>query len=228
VTVSIDAIEAIWIALNLSTFVLTAAALLDALADKRAVVALNGHARELIATGVVRRESLRLVVQGFLLAIIVPGLFDDRPTPLNFFVVILMAIPVVLLLSSVLDARDRRAMTVLVAADLLHDRADSFKRIETLITKTTGSLRKDIAENTVVSQQASDHADRAYHEANSVNEKIALQGEAITKAGEQRDADIRDRATDRAADAKLVSRVETTIDDTHEKVADLHDALPDT
>lgn len=41
-----------------------------------------------------------------------------------------------------------------------------------------------IAANTVVSQEASDHADKAYHEANTVNQKLEAQGREILEGRE--------------------------------------------
>lgn len=48
-----------------------------------------------------------------------------------------------------------------------------------------GRLTDLIDANTAISQQASDHADKAYQEANSVNDKIADQGAIIITQGDQ-------------------------------------------
>lgn len=200
--ISIQPLEALYLVINLTAFVLTFSALVDARADSAAVKLLNGKARELAATGNVRREALRLVVLGLLLSIAGPGLLSDQEVRLSPFVVDLMAIPIVLLVSTILDARDRRAMTAVVAADLLAAGASALERIEQKIDR-----------NTTISQEASDHADRAYHEANSVNEKISRNTEAIRQQGE-------DAAEDREG-------LGSTIDDTHDKVVDLHAAIED-
>lgn len=193
-TLSVDAIEAIWITLNLTTFVLTASALLDAMADRAAVRLLNGRARELAAAGIVRREVLRLAVQALFLIAIVPGLFVERPVSLTPTVLALMSVPAILLVSSVLDARDRKAMTVIVASDALSYRADALQRIESELKK-----------NTAISVKASEHADAAYHEANSVNLKIASQGDAMVAQGERAES------------------IAETVDDTHERVIDIQE-----
>ena len=165
---SIQPLEALYLVINLTALVLTVSAFVDARADSQAVKLLNGKARELAAAGNVRREVLRIVVLVLLLSIVAPGLFDDSEIPLSPFVIALMAIPIVLLVSTIYDARDRRAMTVIVAADLLSEGVTTLKRIEDKLDA-----------NTEISQAASEHADAAYHEANSVNEKIAAQGAAL-------------------------------------------------
>ena len=172
-TLSVGPIEAIWILVNTVTFALTLSSFVDARADREAVRLLNGHARELAATGLVRREGFRLAVQLLLLAIAVPGVFVDREIALSPVVAALMAIALILLASSYFDARDRKAMTVLVAAELLVEATTRFDRLEA-----------QLAQNTEISQQASEHADAAYKEANDVNRKIASQGAVIIEQGE--------------------------------------------
>jgi hypothetical protein len=187
---SVDYVEALWVILNLVTAALTLSALVDARADRSAVRLLNGHARDLAANGIVRREAIRLVVQVLLLAIAVPGLFSDAPRPLTPGLVMLMAIPVLLLLSSFFDARDRKALTVLVAADLLATRA----------TKDAEIIAA-LHENTRISQKASDAADAAYHEANTVNEKLAAMSQGRTE---------------------MTEAMAETVEDTHDRVTDIH------
>jgi len=197
VTLSVGPLEALWIVTNLTTFALTLSALVDARADREAVKLLNGHARELAASGIVRREWIRLIVQMLLLAVAIPGVVSDREIVLTLPIAALMAVPCLLLLSSFLDARDRKALTVLVAADLLAG-----------TTSELAAIRADIAENTRISQEASDHADKAYHEANDVNNKIARQGAALVQQGEDR--------------ASAAARLEGTVDATAGQVSDLH------
>jgi hypothetical protein len=187
---SVDYVEALWVILNLVTAALTLSALVDARADRSAVRLLNGHARDLAANGIVRREAIRLVVQVLLLAIAVPGLFSDAPRPLTPGLVMLMAIPVLLLLSSFFDARDRKALTVLVAADLLATRA----------TKDAEIIAA-LHENTRISQKASDAADAAYHEANTVNAKLAAMSQGRTE---------------------MTEAMAETVEDTHDRVTDIH------
>lgn len=73
-------------------------------------------------------------------------------------------------------------------------------------------LLDSIDANTRLTQQASDNANRAYTEANSVNEKIAEQGAALLA---QADSQETDRAT--------TKRVEATGDDTNIKVTEIRD-----
>lgn len=145
-TIFIDPLELLWITINLVTILMTAAALADALAVKRDVEILNGRAREIAATGNVRREIYRLVVQVLLLTIVVPGLFREAPTPLNITVATLMAIPIVLLVSTLLDARDRRRLTVLVTTDIMAERESSMARLERLIKNASSAALTDHVE----------------------------------------------------------------------------------
>lgn len=197
-TFDVNPIEAVWLVLNLVTFAFTLSAFVDARADRSAVKLLNGHARELIADGTVRREGIRLAVQVLLLVVVVPGLFSSREIVLSVPIAALMVVPVLLLGSSFFDARDRKALTVLVAADIVSDASRRFDRLEQALT-----------ENTAISSEAVVAAERAYHEANDVNNKIARQQEAGLAQGQER----------KAAEAALTASVE----DTQEKVTDLHE-----
>jgi hypothetical protein len=198
---NVSGLEFVWVMLNTVTLVFTITALFDARADREAVRILNGRARELAATGIVRRELVRVIVQVLLLSIAVPGLFSDRQTTLSPALAALMAVPVFLLLASFWDARERKRMTTIVAAEALVTKTDAFARIE-----------EALAANTAISQEASDHADAAYKEANSVNEKIANQGAALVKQGEALDAD-------RERNVAAVDTIQTTAAEVH----DLHE-----
>lgn len=198
---SMNVVEAVWISLNLITLILTLVLLIDARADRTAVRLLNGKARELAATGTVRRESFRVTVQALLLGVAVPGLFSDREAQLTPSVVMLIAVPAVLLVSSFLDYIDRKRMVVLVTADGLLVRNTTLDRIE-----------QAVAAVQVTAQEASDHADKAYHEANSVNEKIAAHGAVLVQQGQ-----------DMAADRERNAASDVTIETTAEEVHDLHE-----
>lgn len=167
----IDALEVIWIITNTVALLLTALALIEAW---QGLAVATGGARRILARGNVRREVLRLIVQFLLLLIVAPGLFTERPTPLNLFVLILMAIPAILLASTMLDAYDRRRLVSLVWSDIEAERGVGLDRIEEMLK-----------ENTVLTKDAGKKADAAYKEANSVNNKIAnlqKEGVAIQKA----------------------------------------------
>lgn len=175
---SVSAIEFGWIVVNLTASVLTLTALFDARADRTAVRLLNGHARELAADGIVRREVIRLVVQLMLLSIVIPGLFSDREITLSPVVLALIGIAVLLAFQTFLDARERKALTALVAADVIKDRDTGYARLERLVT-----------ENTVISSEGVVAAERAYDAANHVKERFDQVNDRIT-AGEAR-ADAR-------------------------------------
>lgn len=129
--VDINTVEAVWITINLLTLVVTIYALGSARADQKAVAILNGHARELSAFGQVRREFLRLIVQVLLLGLAIPGLFSDRDIdPLNPFVDTLILISLLIAISSVWDARDRKVLTTMAAVDLIKGQEQGFARIE--------------------------------------------------------------------------------------------------
>lgn len=117
-TDAIALLEVIWIIVNATTLLLTVGALADARADQSAVKLLNGSARELAARGIVRREWFRLAVQALLLSFVLPVLFPAQIAR-GSFTGILLAIALVLLASTLLDARDRRRMIVLIAGETL-------------------------------------------------------------------------------------------------------------
>jgi hypothetical protein len=200
---NVSPLEFAWLLVNTVTLVFVVNALFDARADRRAVRLLNGKARELAATGIVRRELTRVIKVALLLSVAVPGLFfadgQVRPEPLRVYpIVALMAIALLLLVQSFWDARDRKAMTVLVTAEALVTKTDAFSELKGML-----------ADNTRISQEASDHADKAYHEANDVNNKIARQGAALVEQGEAR--------------AAAAAETEAKVDRTEGMVTDLHD-----
>lgn len=205
---NIDLIEFAWIAINAVTFILTCVAIVEARADETAVKLLNGHARELAAKGIVRREWVRLYVQFVFLVIAIPSLVTvgGERSLLGYVIIgLLMSAAVALLFSTIKDRRDRQLMTVLVTADLVNKQETSLARIESKLDR-----------NTEISQEASEHADAAYHEANDVNAKIARQGAALVAQGIIQ-ADMADAADTSAAAMKL------TVDETHRQVSDLHE-----
>jgi hypothetical protein len=140
----VNAIEAIWITLNSLALLLTILALLDAWHDVR------------VAAGVDRRRAR--VVQAR--ANVLPRIFVDGETPLTFGIVVVMLIPVVLLISSAFDMRDRNRLASLVLDDIASERA-------------VMALESSVQENIGLTHSAIDRAHEAYKEANSVNVKIA-------------------------------------------------------
>jgi hypothetical protein len=116
-TIHVGPIETAYIGLNLVTLALTINALLEAYRDRRAVKVLNGRAREVAAHGSVRRERFRVILQALLLLLAVPSVLSEREVTLTPFVAVLMLMSLLLLLSSYMDARERRYLTALVARE---------------------------------------------------------------------------------------------------------------
>ena len=112
-SLSVDPVEGIWFLVNLVALVITFRAYIDARADREAVRALNGAIRELTATGFVRSAGLLVIAHLLLLSVVIPGLFVDRPVVISPIVLALVAVPIVLLTSSVMDVRDRRRISAL-------------------------------------------------------------------------------------------------------------------
>lgn len=132
-SLSIDFIEALWIVVNTSTLVLTISAWLDARTNEIAVKKLNGRATEFAARGQVRRETFRIICQILLISIVIPGLFIDRPVNLSPPVIALIIVPIILLISSLYDARDRKVLTLLAVVRLVSESERTIARIEAKI-----------------------------------------------------------------------------------------------
>ena len=126
-TVSVDPLEGLWLLVNLVALIVTGLAMIEALRDlavARTDSEAQHEARELTAFGNVRREGLRIVVQLLLLSLVIPGLLSDRPIPITPFVVVFIAIPVVLLVSTVFDARERVKLGAILLAEVRTDRSN--------------------------------------------------------------------------------------------------------
>lgn len=204
---NLSLLEGFWILVNTITLAFVVGALSDARATQSAAELLKAPpSRVLVVAGDVRNEILRLVKVLILMTIAIPGIFfadgEVRPAPFRVLpIVALIGLALLLLAQSFIDARARKRLLVLVTAEALEVK-----------TNDLAELRDMLVDNTRISQEASDHADKAYHEANSVNEKIASQGAAIFKQGETMDAD-------RAHNAASRGTIETTAAEVH----DLHE-----
>jgi hypothetical protein len=110
-------LESFYVIVNSAAVAFTLVALADALAARKEVYRLNGMAREVTADATVRREVFRLMVQFLLLALAVPAIIKPGDTPLSFPVAVLLTIPVVLLTSTMLDARTRRRVLRIIAEE---------------------------------------------------------------------------------------------------------------
>jgi hypothetical protein len=169
-TLNVDPLEAIWTVVNGITLLLTIVAYVEArrdLAIAHADESQRHAAREFTARSNVRREALRVVVQVMLISIVIPGLFSDRPISLTPAIIMLILVPVVMLASTILDARDRTSLGEMLLEVVRMDRMTL--ALEASVQENIGLTREGIGH----AQAASDKADAAYHEANTVNQKIA-------------------------------------------------------
>lgn len=158
--ISIGAIEALWIGVNALTLGLTVAALLDAWHDLRIVTGADRRkARTLTARGNVRREVIRVVVQFIFLGLALPAVFSDREITLTPFLVAFIAIPVLLLISTLFDTRDRNRLASMLLTDIATERAET-------------ALETSVQENIELTKTVGEKADAAYQEANHVNLKL--------------------------------------------------------
>lgn len=134
--ISIDAIEAFYILVNTVTVVLTVAALFNARADRAALN--DGPIRTIIANGNVRREWIRLGVQLLLLSIAIPAILSARETQLSPIVLVLLAIPLLLMMSSIFDQRDRDRLRILALQGLTAEHQRLFDQGAATGTKVNG------------------------------------------------------------------------------------------
>jgi hypothetical protein len=185
-TLHVDPLEALWFVVNLSTLALTLVALRGAwrdLAIARGDASDRHELREITARGNVRREALRLVVQLLLLSVVVPALFTDRPVTLSPPIIALILVPAVLLASTIFDARERTVIGDLVLEGVKADR-------EKLALETSVQLGIELTREGIIhAQAAGEKADAAYHEANSVNTKIADLTRLVAGKEDKQDGD---------------------------------------
>ena len=178
-------VELFWVSVNVLGLSLTLWALMDAQRNVTAVRSMNGAIVGVAARGNLFREQIRLAIQLVFLAV---GLFaaaDPRQTPLTVPVGLLLSVPVLLVTNTVSELRDRRIIAGKSVAAISLERDRRMERLE----DQGAQLSADIAENTRITQQASDNADAAYREANNVNEKIADHGATLVLQGESAAAD---------------------------------------
>lgn len=161
-TLHVHEIEAFWFIVNAATLMFTLGALVEARRDQVAARIdddITADARRLTATGNVRREALRVVVQILLISIVLPGLFTDRPITISPVLVALILVPVVLFVATAFDARDRIRLADMLLVAVRSERAAL-------------ALESSVQEGNELTREGIKHAEAAYHEANSVNEKI--------------------------------------------------------
>lgn len=168
-TVNVNEIEAIWVAMTFAGFLLAIFALGDAFRSLRAAradVTVSHEVRELTAVGNVRREIMRMTVQGLLLSIAVPGLFSDRPVTLSPVLIALMLIPAILLSSTLFDTWDRSRLADLLVGMVKAERDEL-------------ALEASVQEVKALTQIAAEKAEAAYDVANHSNEKLATLTELV-------------------------------------------------
>lgn len=162
-----DPIVLFWLLINTTAAFVTAQAVYGAWLDYRTARGTQTGfwgARLLTARGNVRRESLRLITQLLLLSLAVPALFRTTPVTLSPSIVVLMLVPVVLFIATAFDARDRAILTQMLLVPG---------------TLTDAALESSIQENIALTRDVGEKAEAAYHEANSVNEKLVRLHELI-------------------------------------------------
>jgi hypothetical protein len=124
----IGVVEAFWLITLGVACLISTAALADAIADRRAIKSLNGKARRIIGAGNIRREAVRLIVQLLLFLLAVPAVFDDRDIPLSPTLVVFLCVPVVLLLNSIFDLIERRALSKIIEDEIEIERSGIKRR----------------------------------------------------------------------------------------------------
>lgn len=129
----IGPVEAFWLLTLAISCVISAAALADAIADRRAILALNGRAKEfrsrrLIGVGNIRRESVRLAIQLILFSLAVPSVFDDRDIPITPALVLFLCLPAILLINSILDMDERRKLSQIIQQEIEREVAGQRRR----------------------------------------------------------------------------------------------------
>lgn len=203
--IHVSPVEAYWVSINGLAALVTLWALVDSIADRRAVAALDGPATELAAAGNVRREAFRLLAQLILLGIAVPALFSDReialitPAGPNWGLLLLLALPWPIVVNTVGDSLDRKKLKAIVREEL-----EAISGVGAVASAEQRILRA-ISENTAVSKHAADRADAAYEEANHSNEKLSDQNKLIGEvheritAVEEHGKDVEDTRRDRRA-----------------------------
>lgn len=127
---SVNAVEFIWITINLVAAIFTVGALVEARRDWAALKRYNGSARGVVARSNIRSEWIRLAIQVALLAIAVPAVFSDRPTPLTPTLLLFLSVPVLLLLNTVNARRVRGILSDKLDDELKREREASLVRME--------------------------------------------------------------------------------------------------
>lgn len=175
--------ETVLVVVNAVGIGLTLWAERSAAADAASVRALNGHIVGIVVRGNLLRERVRLVSQVVLLGVGVSFMTGPPPHPPRIWG--LLVVSMLALGNTLIEARDRQRIGRQGRAEIAAERDRRMDRIE----DRGAQLSADIAENTRLTQEASDNATAAYHEANSLNVKIASHGAVLVSQGEDAAAD---------------------------------------
>lgn len=125
----VNDLEIAWLTTCIVGLALSSAGLADAIADHRAVKALNGRAREIVSTGNVRREAVRVGLQIYMLVLVIPSLFDDRSVTITLAgIMFILGLPVGLAVNSLLDVRERRRLSDILATQIELERGNPPRR----------------------------------------------------------------------------------------------------
>ncbi len=200
--ISINAVEAVWLTASALGFIFTVHALVDAWQQHAIVRRLNDRAAEIAAATNVRREVIRLPIQALLLFVVVPRLFSDQETPLTPTLAALLAVPILLLVNTLFDLRDRRRLVDATLGSVQVQIQQASQRLENGMAR----LEHDLAENTARTIESGDKADAAYVAANDANTKLV----AVTDAAAIVSGELRETVHDTG----------TKVDDIHQRIVD--------
>ena len=110
---SINPVEAVWLAINLFSAIVTLSNLIDAYEGWRAVAG-TSLAWRIQARANLRSEAVRLVTITALIIVVLPALTRPGDTPLTWTLALFMAVPAGIALNGYLDRRTRRTLERLV------------------------------------------------------------------------------------------------------------------
>lgn len=206
----IDPVELIWIAFILGGAVFVVAALFDARADRDAVRRSNGKVRTIQTRGNVRREWLKLAKLGVMLGAVIPLLPVVRPNVVSPTVLLLMAVPLLILIASALDAKDRRELGRISDAAIEAERASVESKVDALAEQITVGT-EDATAAALAGAEAATRAEAA------VAESTARVAEAFGNATAN-NLKIADQA-------QLISTLQPAIKETRELTGEVHDAI---
>lgn len=118
---NINPVEAVWLGVGLIAAVVTLLNLIDAEQARRAVFG-TSRAWRIQAAANVRREVVSLVMAIGTVLIVVPSLGRPGDVEMTALILVFMSIPFGLAVNSIFDARTRRTLARMVAAEMAAER----------------------------------------------------------------------------------------------------------